>query len=142
MVGYDAGIHCTAKPWLAALDMAVNRQFPAGVRGQSLSLMSDHGCQPPSLAFMAAGSTLSLHQAFTSDHNPKGNAETERVIRTLTEECLWRQEWARPFALIPAFEGWVEDDNAPSLPSHLGYRPPAQFERDDDKSHGPPFVAA
>ena len=34
-----------------ALDMAVNRQFPDGARGQDLSLMSDNGCQPTSLAF-------------------------------------------------------------------------------------------
>jgi putative transposase len=71
-----------------ALDMAVNRQFPDGVRGQDLSLMSDNGCQPTSLAFMKACSTLSIHQAFTSYNNPKGDADTERVIRTLKEECL------------------------------------------------------
>jgi hypothetical protein len=31
--------------------MAVNRQFPAGVRGHELHLMSDNGCQPTSKAF-------------------------------------------------------------------------------------------
>jgi putative transposase len=68
--------------------MAVNRQFPDGARGQDLSLMSDNGCQPTSLTFMKACSTLSIHQAFTSYNNPKGDADTERVIRTLKEECL------------------------------------------------------
>ena len=57
-----------------------------------VSWMSDHGCQPTSLAFMKACSTLGIHHAFTSDNNPKGNADTERVIRTLKEECLWLQE--------------------------------------------------
>jgi hypothetical protein len=28
VVGHDAGLRCTAQPWLQALDMAVNRQFP------------------------------------------------------------------------------------------------------------------
>ena len=65
--------------------MAVNRQFPDGARGQDLSPMSDNGCQPTSLAF---SSTLSIHQAFTSYNNPRGDADTERVIRTLKEECL------------------------------------------------------
>jgi hypothetical protein len=40
---------------------------------------------------------LGIQQACTSDHNPKGNAATERVIRTLTEACLWLHEWTGPF---------------------------------------------
>ena len=35
--------------------------------------MSDNGCQPTSLAFMKACSTLGIRQAFTSYNNPKGN---------------------------------------------------------------------
>ena len=85
---------------------------------------------------------LSIHQAFTSNNHPKGNADTERVIRTLKEECLWRQEWTCPFELIQAFEGGVADDNEPYLHSPLGYQPPAQFEREYYRSHGPPFLAA
>jgi putative transposase len=142
VVGYYAGIQCSAKHWLAALDMAVNRQFPAGARGQGWSLMSDNGCQPTALAFMEACSTLNIHQAFTSENNPKGNADTERVRRPLKEECLWRQEWTCPFELIQAFEGWVADYNEHDLHSTLGYKPPAQFERDYYRSHGPPFLAA
>jgi putative transposase len=30
IVGYYAGVPCTAKHWLAALDMAVHQQFPEG----------------------------------------------------------------------------------------------------------------
>ena len=86
IVGYYAGIQCTAKHWLAALDAAVNQRFPEGARGQGLSLMSDNGCQPTSLAFMEACSRLGIHQAFTSYNNPQGNADTERFIRTLKEE--------------------------------------------------------
>jgi transposase InsO family protein len=71
IVGYYAGIQCHATHWLAALEMAVNRQFPAGARGQGLSLMSDNGCQPTSRAFMEACSTLDIHQAFTGYNNPK-----------------------------------------------------------------------
>ena len=81
IVGYYAGTPCTARHWLAALDMAVNRQFPAGARDQGLSVMSDNGCQPTALAFMKACSTLGIQQAFTSYNNPKGNADTERVMR-------------------------------------------------------------
>ncbi len=68
--------------------MAVNRQFPEGVRGHNLSLMSDSGSQPTSMAFMRACATLGMHHACTSDNNPKGKADTERAMRTLKEECL------------------------------------------------------
>jgi putative transposase len=81
-------IRCTAQHWLSALEMALNRQFPEGVQGQALSPMSDNGCQPTSVAYMKACSTLGVYQAFTSDNNPKGNADTERFMRTLKEECL------------------------------------------------------
>jgi hypothetical protein len=59
--------------------------------------MSDNGCQPTALAFMKACSTLGIQPAFTSDNNAKGNAVTERVMRTLTEECLWLSEWSSPW---------------------------------------------
>jgi putative transposase len=50
IVGYSAGLRCTAKQWLEALDVAVNGQFLPGVRGQGLSLMCDSGCQPRPLS--------------------------------------------------------------------------------------------
>jgi putative transposase len=81
VVGHYAGLRCTARQWLEALDMAVNRQFPQGVRGQGVSLMCDNGCQPTSTTFMQTCAALEIHQAFTSYHNPKGNADTERFMR-------------------------------------------------------------
>jgi putative transposase len=142
IVGYYAGMPCTARHWLAALDMAVNHQFPAGARDQGSSLMSNNGCQPTSLAFMKACSTLGIQQAFTSYNNPKGNADTERVIRTLKEECLWLQEWTSPFELTRALAVWITDYNEHYLHSALGYQSPRQFERAYHLSHGTPFVAA
>jgi transposase InsO family protein len=142
IVGYDAGTPCTARHWLAALDMAVNRQCPNGARGRGISLMSDNGCQPTSLAFMQACQTLGIHQAFTSDNNPKGNAETERMMRTLKAECLWLTEWHSPSALIRALEVWIDYYNGHDLHSSLGYKTPKQFEREYHQRHGTPFVAA
>jgi putative transposase len=142
MVGYYVGQSCPAKPWLAALDMAVNRPCPNGVRGQGLSLMSDHRCQPPSLACMQACHTLEIHQAFTSDNNPTGNADTERMRRTLKEECLGLTEWSSPSELIRALEAWISYYNEHYLHSSLGYKTPRQYERDYHHRHSTPFVAA
>jgi len=37
-------------------------------------------------------STLGIQQIFRSYDNPKGNADTERVMRTIKEEVLWLNE--------------------------------------------------
>lgn len=74
---------------------------------------------------MKAGKTLGIQQAFPSDNNPKGHADTARVMRTLTEECLWLQEWTTPFAFIRALAVWITDNNDHYLDSTLGYHPPA-----------------
>jgi putative transposase len=142
VVGYEAGLRCATQQWLQALDRAVNRQFPHGAREQGLCLMSDNGCQPTSLAFVEACSTLGIHPAFTSYNNPKGNADTERFMRTLKEECLWLQDWTCPLHLMNALAHWITYDNEHYLHSALGYVPPRQFERDYHNHHSPPFAAA
>ena len=142
IVGDQADLRSTAQHWLAALDMAVNRQCPAGVRGQGLRLMSDNGCQPTSVGFMPACNTLGIHQTFTSDNNPQGNADTERMMRTLKEEHLWLQEGTCPFPLVSALGTWIEHDNVHDLHAALGYKPPRPFEREYHLSHGTQLPAA
>ena len=122
--------------------MALNRQFPEGIQGQALSLMSDNGCQPTSVACMKACSTLGVYQAFTSDNNPQGNADPARFMRTLQEECLWLQEWTCPVALFEALTYWINQYNEHYLHSALGYKPPSQFEREYHSSHGTQLPAA
>ena len=130
IVGYYSGLQCTARHWLEALDMAVNSQFEFGIRGQGLHLMSDNGCQPTATDFMAACRHLDIDQAFTSYNNPKGNADTERLIRTMKEECLWLGDWTSPFDLVDELAKWVKSYNNTYLHSALGYRTPAQAEAD------------
>jgi len=50
--------------------------------------MSDNGSQPTSLSFMKACFNLEVHQAFTNYNNPKGYADTVRMIRTIKEELF------------------------------------------------------
>jgi putative transposase len=49
VVGHYAGLQARAWHWLVALNRAVNRQFPDGVRDRARNLMADNGCQPTSL---------------------------------------------------------------------------------------------
>ena len=141
-VGYHIGLQATTAHWLAALDMAINRQFPNGVRDQDLHLMSDNGCQPTSVRFLATCGTLGITQACTSYNNPKGNADTERSIRTLKEECLWLREWSSPFAVGEALATWFEQFNVSYSHSSLGYRTPEQCEQQWISSHQTRFAPA
>lgn len=105
IVGHYAGEQAKSGHWLLALDQAVNHQFPGGVREHDLHLMSDNGSQPTSVAFMKTCGQLGIRQAFTSYNNPKGNADTERLMRTLKEELPpggcgsgpARPRWPRPW---------------------------------------------
>jgi putative transposase len=130
IVGYYAGIQCRSCHWLEALSDAVNSELPNGVRDSELSLMSDNGSQPTSVAFMKACREMGIKQAFTSYGNPKGNADTERVFRTMKEELLWLREWHSPFELTETLSAWVESYNRSYLHSSLGYKSPMKFEEE------------
>jgi putative transposase len=134
MVGYYAGPQCRAKHWLEALDDAVNQRFPQGVKGKELCLMSDNGCQPTSVSFMKSCREMGIKQAFTSYGNPKGNADTERMFRTMKEELLWLREWTSPFELSDALKEWIANYNSSYLHSALGYKSPEQFEKEYQNS--------
>jgi putative transposase len=130
IVGHYSGKQARTKEWLHALNKALNREFPGGVRGHELKLISDNGSQPTSLSFMKACSNLGIHQIFTSYNNPKGNADTERMIRTMKEELFWLREWENEKELGLELDKWIDYYNSSYLHSALGYRTPAQAEED------------
>ena len=142
IVGYYAGMQCRNKHWLEALDMAVNRQFPGGVREHRLFLMSDNGSQPASISFMKACHDMEINQTFTSYNNPKGNADTERVFRTMKEEFIWLREWNSPFELADALGKWIEYYNGKYLHSIIGYKSPIKFEEEYQNSQDTLLVTA
>jgi putative transposase len=128
VVGHHCGRTATSREWLTALDGGLNCQFPDGVRGHRLHLMSDNGSQPASLRFMRACSILGVHQVFTSYNNPKGNADTERMMRTIKEELLWLREWRDQYEVAAAVSSWIDKYNESYLHSALDYKTPDQME--------------
>ena len=138
IVGHYAGMQSRSQHWLEALERAAARQFPGnGIRGKGVHLMSGNGCQPASTAFMGACARLGVEQAFTSYNNPKGNADTERMMRTMKEELLWLTEWRSPSQLEARLAEWIDSFNDSYLHLALGYRAPNQDERQYQNNPGP-----
>lgn len=132
IVGYSISSHSRTEDWLEALNNACNSQFPNGVlsKQEELYLVSDNGSQPTSHKYMQACSVLEIKQIYASYNNPKGNADTERVMRTIKEDFIWVREFSSPIEFTEAFKKWVEDYNNDYPHSSLNYLTPCQFEKE------------
>lgn len=132
IVGYSLKTHSRTDDWLEALNYAANNQFPNGILSKSkdLFLISDNGSQPTSQKFMKESSTLEIKQIFTCYNNPKGNADTERVIRTIKEDLVWIREWKSPAQLEESLKAWIIKYNTDFPHSSLNYKTPEQFEKE------------
>ena len=129
IVGYELSLRSKTADWLTALRGAVNQQFPGGIRETgALRLVSDNGCQPSSESFLRECRALNIQQIFTSYDNPKGNADTERVIRTIKEDLVWPREWLTVEQLRVALDWWIVQYNTDYPHSAIGYQTPVQFE--------------
>lgn len=130
IVGWDLSLRSRSAEWKKALGMALNNEFPDGVRGSGLKLISDNGSQPTSCSFMNDMKILGIDQIFTSYDNPKGNADTERVMRTIKEECIWINDFDTFQEAKETIGKWIEYDyNKFYIHSSLGYLSPEEFER-------------
>jgi transposase InsO family protein len=72
IVGWDLSSRSKTGEWKRAVEVAVEREFPKGVRGRGLKLISDNGSQPTSRSFMKNMATLGIEQIFTSYSNSQG----------------------------------------------------------------------
>jgi len=132
IVGYSISTKSKASDWLNALNDACNNQFPNGIlsKEQDLHLVSDNGSQPTSQQYMLACSVMEIKQIFASYNNPKGNADTERVMRTIKEDFVWTRDFASPDDFINQFKQWVEDYNTDYPHSSINYQTPCEFEKE------------
>ena len=131
IIGYSLKEHSRTDDWLEALNHATNNQFPHGIlsKNENLFLISDNGSQPTSHKFMKSCSSLEIKQIFTCYNNPKGNADTERVIRTIKEDLIWLKEWESVFQLKKELKRWVEQYNFDYPHSSLQHKTPDQAEK-------------
>jgi transposase InsO family protein len=98
IVGYSVSPKSKTADWLDALNNACDNQFPQGIlsKEQKLHLISDNGSQPTSQKYMFACSVMEINQIFASYNNPKGNADTERLMRTIKEDYVWTHDFSSP----------------------------------------------
>jgi transposase InsO family protein len=130
IVGWNLSLRAKTSEWKEALDRALCERFPWGVRDEGLNLVSDNGSQPTSVAFMTDLALLGINQIFCSYDNPKGNADTERVIRTIKEEVLWLNDFGSFEEARAAIGPWIREDyNRLYVHSALGYRSPEEFRQ-------------
>ncbi len=132
ITGYSVSARSKTNDWLDAVSMACNQQFPQGVtfKKDELFLVSDNGSQPTSETFMRAASVMEIKQIFASYNNPKGNADTERVIRTIKEDFVWVSDYSSPVEFTEGLRVWIERYNTDYPHSSLKYLTPCQFEKE------------
>lgn len=130
IVGWNLSLRAKSSEWKEALDRALCDKFPWGIRNRGLNLVSDNGSQPTSVAFMKDTAEVGIHQISCSHDNPRGNAETERVIWTIKEEVLWFNDFGFFEEARATIGAWIgEDYNRICVHSALGYRSPEEFRR-------------
>lgn len=128
ILGWEAAMRGDTTLWLTALDQAVKEAFPeAGSRGEGVKLISDNGSQPSSRRYMAECKTLGIEQIFITYDNPKGNADTERVIRTIKEEAIWPYEFESLEEAKAKIAEVIRFYNERYCHSALNYQSPNEF---------------
>ncbi len=126
IIGYSLKLRSTKEDWLESLNMVVNNRFPEGIKEKAEKLFWVTDNQPTSMKCLEGCSNLGIKQIFTSWLNPKGNANTERVIRTIKEDLVWPREWENPFEFEEAFRKWIWEYNNLYLHQGLNYKMPKQ----------------
>jgi len=127
VLGWHVGLQAKSKEWISVLRDAVMNACPEGSREYEINLISDNSSQPTSVAFMKECGLLGINQAFTSYDNPKGNADTERFIRTLKEEVIWLYEFESVEEAKQKIAECIEKYNCEYVHSALGYLSPDEF---------------
>lgn len=129
IVGYKLNIRSKADDWIEALTMAVDNNCPLGSREYHLHLMSDNGSQPTSGKYENAAALLGIEHITTSYSNPKGNADTERFMRTFKEEVVYPNEYESFEEAKSEVDNFIAFYNQDYPHSALGYLSPIDFEK-------------
>lgn len=115
--------------WIEALNMAVDNNCPLGSREYDLHLMSDNGSQPTSEKYEAAATLLGIKYITTSYSKSKGNADTERFMRTFKAEIIYPNEFDSLEEARKKVDNFITFYNYDYPHSALCYVSPIEFEK-------------
>ncbi len=127
-IGHALSLRPLTSLWLQALTQAVETACLQGSRAYKVNLMSDNGSQPTSARYENSVATLAINHVTTSYNNPKGNADTERFMRTFKEEVIWPNEFESLEESTAAVETFFRFYNQDYPHSALGGLSPIDFE--------------
>ena len=141
ILGHEISLRNKGIQWITALQEALFNGYPEGAKDKGIKLVSDHGSQPTSKSFMKFCSELGIKQIFASYNNPKGNAETERMIRTIKEEVIWVHEFESLEEAKGRIKEFIEFYNREYPHSAIGYKSPSMCFREWMEGEGGKKVA-
>jgi transposase InsO family protein len=127
IVGWHADLRCRAIEWLQALNLALNAEFPDGVRGHDLTLRMDNGCQPTSRLYQNTLSTCGILGEWVGFNSPEQNGHVESLIGTLKQDWLWLHECESIDEARSLCSSAVSEYNADHPHSSLGMWSPNEF---------------
>jgi transposase InsO family protein len=131
VVGWALDTTLSTKLPLDALDMAVGRRRPR----PGLMHHSDRGCQYTSADYRRALSELGVTVSMSRKGNCWDNAVAESFFKTIKAELVNGQRWESRRQLRSAIFEYIEVFyNSQRLHSSIGYKTPAEAERDHAQS--------
>lgn len=128
IIGYSVGLRSKTEDWIKAIDNAIITACPKGAREYGISLISDNGSQPTSNKYENVLKLLHIDHITTSYNNPKGNADTERFMRTFKEEIIYPNEFDNYEDAVKSIDNFIDFYNNDYPHSSLGYLSPVKFE--------------
>ena len=112
---------------LAGVRVALAEQFGAPeCVPDELDLRSDHGPQYTGADCRAMCQEWGISHSFAPVARPTGNAVSERVIRTMKEECIWLRDWESAAELRAALGDWKREYNERRPHQSLKWSTPAE----------------
>jgi putative transposase len=127
VVGWAIDASLATRLPLRALEMAVQRRRP----GSGLLHHSDRGCQYTGIEYRDELKRLGVVVSMSRKGNCWDNAVAESFFSTMKTELTHRQTWSSRLELRNALFEYLEVFyNRERLHSTLGYRTPAEVERD------------
>ncbi|WP_370589786.1 IS3 family transposase [Thermoactinomyces sp. CICC 10523] len=129
IVGYSFSRFCRTDELLSAVNQALEKRFPQGVKGRGLMIRSDNGCQMTSCRYVKALQDAGIKQERTGYNNPDADAYIERWFRTLKEETVWLQEYSSFLEAKKDIDHYIQFYNSERPHSALGYLSPKEFRQ-------------